>query len=277
MGTHIHSDSQMRARRACRVASVLFLALSCGGVVESQVPTPSQQELLTMLRSDDRGARIAAVNWISRIGPASINQELRSALVAELERANALEAETRRNGFALDTRMNPENYSFLQRVVAQTNNPSTIPALVQAMGSAGLIPYLADYGEVAAPAVLDLVTNSESNYYAVNDGLRVLRLMVENQSAQPLSAQTLARMRDAAEQRLTGPQYFTTVYYAIDLAGVLDDPVLTQKLEGIAAYDSEVYALGIEDLDTIARIQQRAADRLAGIPALPRRESYPTQ
>jgi hypothetical protein len=172
--------------------------------------------------------------------------------------------------------MNPEAHMFLQRVVAQTNHPSTIPALVQALGNAGLIPYLVDYGEVAAPAVLDLVTNPESHYYAVNDGLRVLRLMVENQSAKPLSAETLARIRAAAEQRLTGAQYFTTIYYAIDLAGVLADPVLTQKLELLAVYDSEVFALGIEDPDTIAAIQQRAADRLAGVPALPRRESYPT-
>jgi hypothetical protein len=255
------------------VVSAFLVAVSWASSVDGQVTAPSQQDLLEMLRSEDRAASVAAVTWISRIGADSLNPELVLALIAELERANALEAETRRQGVALETRMNPESYSFLQRVVAQTNDPRTIPVLAQALGNFGLVPFLVDYGELAAPDVLDVVTNPESDYYAVNDGLRILRMMIENQEAQALTAETLIRIRDAAEQRLTGPQYFTTVYYAIDLAGVLADSVLTQKLELIAAYDTEVYALGIEDPDTIARIQQRAADRLAGVPALPQHRS----
>lgn len=266
----------MTIRRACRFTLVLFVVCSWAGALEAQVATPSQQELLEMLQSKNNGATNTAATYISRMGPAAVSPEIRSALVAELERTTALKEESRRLGIALEARMDPESHMFLQRVVAQTNHPSTIPALVQALGNAGLISYLVDYGEVAAPAVLDLVTNPESHYYPVNDGLRVLRLMIENQSAQPLSAETLARIRAAAEQRLTGTQYFTTIYYAIDLAGVLADPELTQKLELIAVYDSEVHALGIEDPDTIVRIQQRVADSLAGVPALPRRESYRT-
>lgn len=263
----------MTALPILRVVSGLLIAVSISSSVEGQVATPSQQDLLEMLRSEDRAASVAAVSWISRMGPASVNPELVLALMAELERANALEAETRRQGVALATRMNPESYGFLQRVVAQTNDPRTIPVLAQALGNFGLVPFLVDYGELAAPDVLDVVTDPESDLYAVGDGLRILRMMIENQEAQPLTDETLIRIRDAAEQRLTGPQYFTTVYYAIDLAGVLADPVLTQKLKLIAAYDTEVYALGIEDPDTIARIQQRVADRLAGVPALPQHRS----
>jgi hypothetical protein len=109
----------------------------------------------------------------------------------------------------------------------------------------------------------------------VDDGLRVLRLMIENQGPQPLSSETLARIHDAAEQRLTGTQYFTTVWYAIDLAAVLDDPEFEQKLELISSYPSEVLAFGVEDPELIEQTQRRASERLAGVPAKPRREDYP--
>jgi hypothetical protein len=115
----------------------------------------------------------------------------------------------------------------------------------------------------------------DSHYYAVDDGLVILRMMVENQEAEPLSSETLARIRDAAKQRLSGTQYFTTVGRAIDLAAVLNDPELDQRLELLSSYSSELLGLGVEDPETRERLQRRAAEGLAGIPPKPRREQYP--
>ena len=62
-----------------------------------------------------------------------------------------------------------------------------------------------------------------------------------------------------------------TLRWAIDLAMVLDDPDLT-LIVSLLAYDSEaVTARGVTDPDVVRQTQQRAIDRLAGIPAMPRR------
>ena len=201
----------------------------------------------------------------------SVGPALREQLIEELERTNALSRLSRSSGVGLVTLESPEYIYELHRVVATLKDPDSIPALANALGTASVVPYLADMGEQAAPAVLEVVTDPASHHYLVDDGLRVLRLMVENQTTQSLSAATITRMRDAAEQRLTGSQYFTTVWYAIDLAAVLDDPELEQKLELISDYSAEVIAFGIDNPRHIELTQQRAAARLAGVPARPQR------
>lgn len=269
------SDSSMAGHSIRHLISTLFAAFLWIGTAAGQVATPSQQDLLRMLNSDNDADRVSAVNWLSRLGPASAEPEVKSAVVAELQRNIALNAEARRQGIGMPPLLRGEQYFVLQEVVAQLNDPSTIPVLVQALGHGGLVGYLADYGEQAASAVLDLVTDPDSHHYPVGDGLRVLRMMVEGRADHPLSAQTMSRIHDAAEQLLSGPQYFTTVWWAIDLAAVLDDASLKQKLESIATNDAEVNALGIYEPELIVRTQQLAAERLAGIPAGPRREEVP--
>ena len=94
--------------------------------------------------------------------------------------------------------------------------------------------------------------------------------MVEGMASHPLSAGTIAQIRRAAEQRLTGKQYFTILWYAIDLASVLNDTELWSIVQSIASDLNEVFARGVENPDLFELTQKRAADRLAGIPALPR-------
>lgn len=124
------------------------------------------------------------------------------------------------------------------------------------------------FGEQAAPAVLDVVTDPASSDSAVFDGLIILRMLVETEES--LSLETVARIRAAAEQRLTGRQSFLTLTRAIDLAAVLDDPALRRILEQIAGSPEEVRARGVTTPDLVERTQQRARDRLAGVPPLPR-------
>lgn len=233
----------------------------------------NQRVLIEELGVDQ--SRYRVLNEIAAIPPESIGPELRAALIEELERINGLKELSRSTGVGFDSLESLDYVFALHRAVAELRDPSSIPALARAMGNNSVVAPLADYGELAVPAVLEIVTDPASNHYLVDDGLRVLRLMVENQQAQPLSSETLSLIHSAAEQRLAGTQYFTTVWYAIDLAAALDDPEFEQKLGLIASYPAEVLAFGIEDPNLIAQTQRRASDRLDGVPAKPRREDYP--
>jgi hypothetical protein len=139
------------------------------------------------------------------------------------------------------------------------------------MGMFTLIRPLADFGQLAAPSVLRVVMSPESHYTAVDDGLRILRFMVEKRQTRPLSADTLGEIRRAARQRLTGKQYFTTLWYAIDLAMVLDDEGLKRIVESFANDPQAIRGVVEPDVpDVIDRTGKRVQDRLAGVPALPR-------
>jgi hypothetical protein len=78
-------------------------------------------------------------------------------------------------------------------------------------------------------------------------------------------------LRRAARQRLFGNQHDTTLLNAIDLGVTLDDPELTGIVSSLAYDRNEVIARGVTDPELIGRIQQRARDRLAGLPPLSRR------
>ena len=82
----------------------------------------------------------------------------------------------------------------------------------------------------------------------------------------------MRQIRDAVEQLLRGEPYFTTLWHSIDLAIATEDPKLRQIVELMATFTSEIVARGVTDSDLVARTQQRAAERLAGVPALPRPE-----
>ena len=133
-----------------------------------------------------------------------------------------------------------------------------------------MIQALAAFGEQAAPAVLGVVTSTESHYDEVNHGLITLRFMVEQTGARSLSANTVDQIRRAAQQRLTGRQYFPTLWNAMDLAVALNDPNLRRIVQSLASNRNEVVIRGVTDPELIEKTQKRAADRLAGVPALPR-------
>jgi hypothetical protein len=154
-------------------------------------------------------------------------------------------------------------------------DPHAIPALAGALGTGSTLvrDALADFGEQAAPDVLRLVTAQDTRYDAVGDGLMALRFMVEGARTRPLSPSTRDQIRRAAMQRLTGEQYFSTLWYAIDLAVALDDPELRRIVQAIASDRNELVARGVSAPDIIALTQKRAAARLAGEPPEPRYRS----
>ena len=155
--------------------------------------------------------------------------------------------------------------------VENLQDPAAIPGLARALplGFPIVSRRLASFGEEAAPAVLESAQSTET--YTARAALMTLRFMVEGAERRPLSAFTLGEIRRVAEQWLTeSPQSILTLGAAIDLAAVLENPELTRILESLAADPNEVMARGIESPASIERVQQRAADGLAGVPLLPR-------
>ena len=98
------------------------------------------------------------------------------------------------------------------------------------------------------------------------------RLAGRRGEVRPLSARTMTEIRNAAERRLaTGEGLFiTTLWRAIDLAIVSGDAALRRTVEAVASDYGEGLRRGIKDVDLIRKSQQRATERLAGVPPLPR-------
>jgi hypothetical protein len=97
-----------------------------------------------------------------------------------------------------------------------------------------------------------------------------LRLIVEN-SPRPLNGEKRARVHSATATRLRERQSLDVLLRAIDLAVVLGDADLRQTVGRLANSANELRQRGVEDPSAIAKAQQHARDRLAGVPPQPRR------
>ena len=238
-------------------------------------PDVDQQAVARRLLSVDRAERNGAFSVADRIPPESVGPDLRKALIAFLERQNQVVEEARQAGVALDTVENPEFVANVQHVVARLSDPEAIPALARALGTFTVVRALVKFGEQAAPAVLSVVSSPESDHNAVDDGLRVLSHMVTgtnpdggmNKERIPLSPASLEQVRRVVKQRLTGKQYFTTVWYAIDLAELLEDDAELRRLLEVLATDPTEVLLPVDDPKLIERTRGPAAEALARMRA----------
>lgn len=255
-----------------RHAVLLILAglavTSATATVRAQV---DQQTLARQILSADRGEQSRALSAAWALGPQNTGPELRAALITLLDRNNRIVAEAAKRDEVLENLINPEFVAHVAHVVSQLQDSQAIPALAGALGSGSTLirDALADFGEQAAPAVLQVVTSPETPDDEIREGLLTLRFMVEGPGARPLSAGTRDAIRRAAKQRLAGKQYFTVLGRAIDLAVSLRDPELRRIVEALAANPDSVAARGIDDPELVELVQRQAASRLVGGPSRP--------
>lgn len=245
------------------------------GAVRGLWAQVDQRALAEQLLRGDRQAREHALVQARSLGRQNTGTELREALIKLLDRNNRLIAEATSRKVSIASVESPEFIAHVAHAVSQLHDPRAIPALAGALGTGSTLVHdaLADFGELAAGDVLRVVAAAASRYEAVNDGLLALRFMVEGHGAPRLSDSTRDQIRQVTKQRLSGRQWFTTVWYAIDLAVALDDAELRRIVESLAANGDTVAARGIEKLELIEMTRARAAGRLAGKPALPKYRS----
>jgi hypothetical protein len=242
--------------------------------------SPDQHELAQKLvAASPASERAMALAQMATLAPSNVGEELRAALIVALEREGRLHRErdsaVRRGQWStpLD---NPELILDLVSAAVPLNDPRTIPGLTGALGT-GMRPIraLAAFGDSAVRSVVAVVMSSESMTASVDDGLVTLRMMVENQTAgRRLSATSLAEIRRVAEYHLKVPgreaENGVTLRRAIDLAAVLNDASLRYVIQALASDPNESMSRGVVDPRLIEKTQKPAADRLAGVPALPR-------
>jgi hypothetical protein len=195
---------------------------------------------------------------------------LRRVLLDLLADSNRLRRESKRRGVAASELQDPLFAANIHHAITGLRDPQAIPLLAEAMGWFTAVRALADFGEQAVPSVLGVISAPDADHYAVEDGLRVLRLIVENKEKTPISAASRAAIVQVAGENLKGGPHFATLWYAIDLAAVLKDPELDRELKVLATDQKAVMGRGVDDPKLMAETMKRAADRLAGVPANPR-------
>ena len=262
-------------RRRCYAGALVIVVLivtpTFGAAQRATVGRDTDQQVIAkLLLSDNEQERDGAFNAARHIGPSASGPVLRAALIALLAKQNQLVRKAERDGIPVDLIENPEFIVEVQEVVAALREPAAIPALAQALGTFATVRALAAFGEQAVPDVVGVVRSAEIDHSAIDDGLIVLRWIVEHRGVSALSDNTIAQIRQAAEERLAGEQSFTTLWYAMDLAAALDDAQLRGIISGLAINPPDVVARGVTDPRLVEKTQQRARGLLAGVPALPR-------
>ena len=254
---------------------LVALAASAGAQTPATIDQTEVARQLLAGGASDRGAALAAVRHIRAedVGP-----HLRSALIAALEQEGRELAQVlaqRARGVSFTQVGNSELIAGLAHIVSAFRDPRSIPALASALGtSPPATAALAEFGEAAAPDVLNVLRNT-SDLSVEHDALLVLRFMAEGVGGQPLSIRTRERIRQIAKEILTTPQHsVVTVWRAIDLAEALNDGELRGLVQLFASNRNAITALceGL-DPDLVARTQRIAAERLAGVQPRPRHTS----
>ena len=260
---------------AGRSLAALITILLCPLVASAEV---NQSELARQFRVGDYEDLGLAARIVATIPPQIVEDALRLALIGALE-AEVERVDTRsrvlRAGADAAPVGNPEFVAVLSRLVVPLDDPRSIPGLVGVMRfTPPAMGALAAFGELAAPHVLEVVMDARCFRSQVDNGLITLRYMIEQPSTDhPLAASTLDRIREAARLHLLSKDPLgtgTTMRWAIDLAIALDDRELRRIVESLASDPDAVRARDVNRPDRVAKTQQRARDRLAGIPALPR-------
>jgi hypothetical protein len=257
------------------VAAAVLLLLLHPPSLQGQV---DQASLAQQLRSASVAEQDRALAEVLALAPDEIGPELRVTLIAELEkvvRAHRAHRKARKLGQPLPPVEDPKFILPLSRAVAGLNEPRAIPALAGGLGTGGtVIRALVEFGDQSAAAISSVVRSVERSTPEVNDGLIALRFLIERAETHPVSPGTLEEIRSVAHEHLlrspVSDRTGGTLRWAVDLAIVLGDPDLREIVALLATDETALIERGITDPDDISRTQARATDGLAGRLPLPR-------
>ncbi len=256
----------MTTNRTIRVilSGAAAVAFSFGGLSAQSDPAEREQQgqLAARLGSPEADERRQAFYESLSIPPDEVGPELSRALIQLLHLLNGVVSEVLVSGETVDVYENPEFIASVAQRVAEIRDLESVSALARAYyGGRFASEALVEFGRVAVPDLVAVVTDA-SHYSLIDYGLKTLGLMLTAESG--LSASDTESIRDAVRLRLTGPEYFTTVWAAIDVAVRLDDPGLVGIVRELANDANASRARGIQDPEIISMTRERAAKRLRG-------------
>lgn len=258
------------SKRIFAVIATLVLTMAAS----AQEPEP--RALANQLRSPDAVQQRRALQALDAMDKRHLPEELKDAL------SEALLVETRRNtrrywqhreGKPLEPLQDPELVAALARAVVETRDPNAIPAMAEALGPGfSLVRGLVEFGTLALPDVVRVTMAPDSTHDTIDHGLITLRMIVERAGGvSALTRRQAMQVRAVAKHYLTErPRFISTLWWAIDLAAVLEDAMLRERMQRLATDPELAAAMGAWDQDVVVKTQQRAADRLAGLLPLPR-------
>jgi hypothetical protein len=251
-------------RHAC--AAVFVVLVSAVSIVGTSAQAPlDQRAMARQLVSENANEQRRGFEAAVTVPVQQMTSESRAALIALLEQKNATVARAAARGIPLASVEDPEFVSRVSRRVAELRDRRAIPALAEALyGGETVARALAAFGDASVSPVVRVATSPTSHYNAVDHGLTALRLLVEQSRERPLSPAARDEIRGAALDRLTGPEQFTTLWRAIDLAIALDDPELAGIVSSLANDRQALAARGVTDPELVEQTHARARDRLAG-------------
>lgn len=225
-----------------------------------------QQALSTLILSQDKSVRVSAINETLQIPPGSVAISLRTSLIALVGRHNEIVKDALRRRSAVDAVEDPELIHAVAEFVAQLRDPRAIPVLAEApAGGKEVQMALAEFGERAVPDLIRVAAAPDNHYEVVDHALQSLRRVVDA-GITTLSVASRQALRGLASDRMARGQYFTTLWYAMDLAMASGDVELRRTVDSLASHASSLRARGITDNEVIARTQKRARDLIRAYP-----------
>jgi hypothetical protein len=250
-------------------AAIALVAMMLAGVSNAATSSATNAQLAQDLRSESRDARYSALHTLAQRNPATLEPQVRTAMIALLDELNAQAAAARASESRLPNQESGEFMHAVAKAVAQLEDVSSIPSLARAVhGGRPVALQLARFGERALPAVVSAMEEPGAHHYQVEFSLSVLMHMLQVQGDGNLSPAAMVRIRSVVKEKLTSKVYFATVLSAIRVAAELRDPEITTVLRQLANDPEESRRRGLDER-TIATVQSRAADAVAKITGGP--------
>ena len=257
---------------------IVLMVLAAGLVASSdQGLRPAQRTqaaLAAQLRDGSDAARLKAVSELLKAPVQERSVEVKVALRSELRRIKATGEERQKildkGGYVSPSLDHGLYHRLLLEAVAQENDPATIPYLIDFIETGGLVrAALVRFGALAFSQVQAIAADSR-NPREVASALRTLAAMVTGPSEHPISLPN-GLLVQVAKARLEGQQHVIVLGAASELALVLRQPDLINRVRTLAHNAEAVQSAGVSDPDLIRWLQEKLVKLLqeAKIPGAP--------
>ena len=240
----------------------------CASALPFAMQSTGDDTLIRLLSMGTPEERMSAVKTIRSIAPTARSVELKSALMAELDRL-AAELQARRLELRTGQPIRPWGssdylFSLIDIVGEEASDPSVVPALLPFVNTgARASDAIAGFGEYAVGGVTAIAGGSSgATDSQVSSALFTLKRMLNRPLTYALSDGSRRLIVEVARQRLYGTQKPVVVGRAIELAVATGDSQLIARVRELAGDPEALEDMGIVDPSMLEYVQRRAVAEL---------------